>query len=82
MKRRHSGLGMPPLVLAGLLLAQLVSASPPPNGHQLHRGRLRRRHGDLRNSSPPAVTLSRVSPKTYPIDSISGQAIAQSLTDA
>ena len=41
-----------------------------------------RRHGDLRNSSPPAVTLSRVSPKTYPLDSISGQAIALSLTDA
>ena len=41
-----------------------------------------RRHGDLRNSSPPAVTMSRVLPKTYPIDSISGQAIAQFLTDA
>src|SRR5262249_26044674 len=39
-------------------------------------------HRHLRNSSPPVVTLSRVSPKTYPIDSISGQAIAQSLTDA
>jgi hypothetical protein len=31
MKRRHSGLGMPLLVLAGLLLAQLVSAAPLPS---------------------------------------------------
>jgi hypothetical protein len=30
MNRRHSGLGLPPLVLAGLLLAQLVSAAPLP----------------------------------------------------
>jgi hypothetical protein len=35
MKRRHSGLGMPPLVLAGLLLAQLVSAAPVPNAWQI-----------------------------------------------
>jgi hypothetical protein len=35
MKLRHSGLGMPPLVLAGLLLAQLVSAAPLPNAWQI-----------------------------------------------
>jgi hypothetical protein len=35
MKPRHSGLGMPPLVQAGLLLAQLVSTAPLPNAWQI-----------------------------------------------
>ena len=33
MKCRHSGLGLPPL--AGMLLAQLVSAAPLPNAWQI-----------------------------------------------